>query len=220
MNLFAQWTSIAHTALSQLYPKIKLNQTRELLSTWVGHKTFASLKIHDLQIINEQSAKYIIVNNEEVLSRALRLGIPLTLDHWIGIYQKLNRSGVAGGFWHTRMMGMKGAACHVFEYACPPEKTRLWQQVGMIDGYRNTVVGGSFNENDCPLELLVEINSELLAFNQDESVFFPVTAQVKFKRVGNRIYEEGTLISFQQAGTMGNYDKSDDEYYEFDGIYD
>lgn len=220
MNLFAKWTDITHVTLAKHYPTIKLSQTRELLSTWVGHKTFASLKINDLQIINERRALYIIVNDDDVFVRAKRLGIELGFDHWMSVRQKLSPSGISGGFWLVWMNSMIGAARNIFEYSSHPEKFRISRPIGTPDGYRNTVVARPIEVEDYPLELIVDVNSELLVFNQHESVFFPVHSRVTFKRVGARIYEEGQLISFEQVGVSGHYEKTDDDYLEFSGIYD
>lgn len=74
-------------------------------------------------------------------------------------------------FGQVRMIGMKSAICREFENAYPQEKTRHWQQIGMIDRYRSTSVVSSFDEEDCPLELIVDVKSELQTFNVLEIAF-------------------------------------------------
>lgn len=220
MNLFAKWTEIAHLILVKHYPKIKLNQTRELLSTWVGHKTYASLKMHDLQIINEERGLYIIVSNDDVLERASRLGIDLIFDHWILVHQKLSRSGISRGYWLVWMRSMIHSACNIFEVAHHPEKFNISRQIGTLDGFRNTEIVRTTDLDGYPLQLTVDINSQLLSFNTSESLYFPVHGRVSFERIGARIYAEGQLISLEQTGPSGHYEKTDDDYIEFSGIYD
>lgn len=221
MNLFAQWTDIAQVNLAKKHPTIKLSQTRELLSTWVGHNTFASLKQHDLAIINERRALYIIVNGDDVVARARKLGISLTYEDWISTQHKLTPSGVSGGFWLVWMQSLLGAARSIFEESSHPEKYRLSRQVGNSDGFRNTTADFSTKVDDFPLDLIVDVHSELLTFNEQESIFFPVHGKVSFKRVGTRIYEKGQVISFEQMGASGHYVPNDDDYeLEYSGIYE
>ena len=85
----------------------------------------------------------------------------------------------------------------------------------MADGQHAFSTDRQVAESEIPEELRFTVQGEIRAFNENESLAVPVEAQVLFRRLGVRLYEQGELLSVRQTGTPYAYEPEEDvgEFY-------
>lgn len=215
MEKFSKWTGLAHSILAKSHPKIKRNQACECLAAWLGHRTYASLRVQDMDILRS-TAKYVIIDAQAAVVRADSIGFPVTSEQWREVEMALSPSGISGGLWLIDMHTMLLAARLIFEDQPHPDIDSIWMPIGMPDN-RNTksTVCQSVAVDAPPLELRFTVHGEVLV-SADQALAFPVVAQVMFKRVGMRLYAEGELLSVRREGEPHTYERdfdSDGEAY-------
>jgi hypothetical protein len=175
------------------------------LLCWLGHRTYASLKVHDLDILHG-TAKYAIIDTQAAIDRANNLDFPVTDEQWREVEIALRPSGISGNLWLTSMSSMHSAARLTFEDEHHPDIFSIWKPIGMADGHLATSSICHAIEGSHPEELRYTVKGELRAFNERDSLAVPVVAQVLFKRIGLRIYAMGELLSVAQEGQPQPYE--------------
>lgn len=208
MDKFSKWTGLAHFTLKQSHRKIRLCQVRELLSAWLGHRTYTSLRVADLSALLGR-AKYAIIDADAAMSRANALGIDLTAEQWKAVEYSLQPSGVSGELWLVSKSSLASAARLIFEDQSHPDIDLLWQPVGMPDGRLATSVT-RLSIEPFPDVLEYVVQGHVRAFNDDESLAIPVVAHVRFKRVGARLYEQGEIYAVKPHGARRSYEPNDE----------
>lgn len=206
MDKFSKWTGLAHSILAKSHPKLKRSQARECLATWLGHRTYASLRIQDLDVLLG-AAKYVIIDTQAAIDRANLLGFPVTSEQWHEVEMALMPSGISGGLWLIGMPSMHSAARLTFEDERHPDIVSIWQPIGTPDGRLSTSSVSQAAEGTYPNELRFTVHGEVRAFNEHECIAVPVVAQVLFKRVGIRLYSQGELLSVAQEGLPHPYEQ-------------
>jgi uncharacterized protein (DUF849 family) len=218
MDKFSKWTGLAHSVLSKSYPKLKRSQSREFLAAWLGHRTYASLRVKDLDVLHG-AAKYVIIDPHAAVNRANDLGFPVTSEQWREVEMTLRPSGVSGDLWLTDMHSMHFAARLTFEDTSHPDIYPIWQPIGMADGRLSTSSACHAAEGSHPEELRFSVHGEVRAFSEHHALAVPVVAHVLFKRVGIRLYALGELLSvvpegpphpYEQEKEFENYGMSED----------
>ena len=209
MDKFSKWTGLAHSILAKSHPKLKLCQACECLATWLGHRTYASLRVHDLDILLG-AAKYAIIDAQTAIDRANHLGFPMTREQWREVEMALRPSGISGELWLTNMRSMHLAARLTFEDQPHPDIHSIWRPIGMPDGRWATSSVCQAAEGDYPDELRFIVHGEVRAFNEHDALAVPVVAHVLFKRVGMRLYAQGELLSVTQEGQPHPYEQEDE----------
>lgn len=53
MTRFIRWSSKLHSTLRAFHPQLKLSHTKEIFAAALGHHSYASLRTHDLAVLNE-----------------------------------------------------------------------------------------------------------------------------------------------------------------------
>jgi hypothetical protein len=212
MDKFSKWTGLAHSILVKSHPKFKRSQACECLATWLGHRTYASLRVQDLGILLG-AARYAIIDARAAIDRANRLGFSVTSQQWHEVEMALRPSGISGDLWLTDMRSMHSAAQLTFEDQSHPDIDSLWRPIGMADGQWSTSSDCQAAEGTQPDELRFIVYGEVRAFNEHEAIAVPVVAHVLFKRVGMRLYAQGELLSVAQEGQPYPYEQ------EFEGEY-
>jgi hypothetical protein len=132
MDKFSKWTGLAHATLIKHYPKFKRSQACECLAAWLGHRTYASLRVQDLAVLNK-GVKHAIIDAQAAMARAESFGFPLTREQWLDVEWTLKPSGVSG-MWLTEMHDMESAARLAFEDNDHPDANAIAQAIGMTDG--------------------------------------------------------------------------------------
>ena len=206
MDKFSLWTGLAHSILAKSHPKLKRSQARECLATWLGHRTYASLRVLDLHIL-DGAAKYAIIDAQAAIDRAHRLGFPVTSEQWRQVEMALSPSGISGGLWLTSMRTMHLAAELIFEDQPHPDIDSIRQPIGMPDGCCSTATISQAEEGSHPDELRFTVHGEVRACNKHEALAVPVVAQVMFKRVGMQLYAQGELLCVTQTGQPHSYEQ-------------
>ncbi|MES3021676.1 MAG: hypothetical protein V4857_08840 [Pseudomonadota bacterium] len=216
MDKFSKWTGLAHSILATSHPKIKLNQARECLAAWLGHRTYASLRVHDLDVLLGVVAKYVVVDTQAAIVRANGIGFPVTREHWHAVEMALKPSGISGGLWLIDMQTMLLAARLTFEDQPHPDIDAICTPSWMRDNPLTiSTVCQTADVDIPPLELRFTVHGEVRV-SADQSLAFPVIAQALFKRVGLRLYAEGELLSVRREGELHTYEPdfdSDGELY-------
>lgn len=214
MNKFSKWVGLAHTVLSKSHPKLKLSHARECMAAWLGHRTYASLCMHDLDVL-EDSCKYVIMDAKGAIDRARRIGFDLTEDQWREVEMTLSPSGISGDLWLMGIDTMGWAARLTFEDERHEDIYAIWKSIGMADGQHAFSTDRQVAESEIPEELRFTVQGEIRAFNENESLAVPVEAQVLFRRLGVRLYEQGELLSVRQTGAPYAYEPEEDvgEFY-------
>lgn len=209
MTTFSRWSGVVQTALKKFYPKLKLNQAREILSAALGHRTYAALQMHDLDAL-ANDAKYILIDQEAALERAAGLGFPVTPEQWGSVMQALTRSGVSDGRWITELAYMGSAARVVFEDASHPVLDEIAKAVGVSDGHWAGVAQRVSSAEALPQELIYEVSGKVQAFNDEASLATPVVARVMFRRVGKQMYALGKMLDVRRDGEPAAYEPNFD----------
>lgn len=198
MDQFSRWSGIAHSLLSKQVPKIKLCQVHQLLAACLGHRTYASLRGIDLEILNQKPC-YVLFDVEAGFARAKDLGLSLTIEQWQEVTMSLRPSGVTP-FWLTTICGMHRAAELTFADADDSRIYDIKLAFGFPDGHSATSSRCSTAEDDMPDVLRFYVEGEVQAFNDETTLVIPVIAVVEFQKVGRRIYGAGNLASVEQHG--------------------
>lgn len=207
MDKFSKWTGLAHSTLAKSHPKLKLNQARECLATWLGHRTYASLCVQDLDVLLG-AAKYVITDAQAAIDRANRIGFSVGSEQWREVEMALRPSGISGGLWLIDMRSMHLAARLTFEDQSHPDIDSIRQHLmGMTDGHWATSSVCHAAEGDHPDELRFTVHGEVPTFNEHDALAVPVAADVLFKRVGKRLYGQGELLSVAQEGQPHPYEQ-------------
>jgi hypothetical protein len=206
MDKFSKWTGLAHTILSKSHPKLKRSQARECLATWLGHRTYASLRIRELNILLG-TAKYVIIDARAAVDRANALGFPVTSEQWRAVEMALKPSGISGNLWLIDMHSMHSAARLTFEDEPHPDIESIWQPIGMPDGRVSASSVCEAADDNHSDELRFSVQGEIRAFNEHATLAVPVVAKVLFKRVGLRFYAQGELLSVIQDGRPHPYEQ-------------
>jgi hypothetical protein len=175
MTTFARWSGVVHTTLSSLHPKFKYSHAQEILSAALGHRTYASLRTLDLAALHEHT-KYVLFDDQAPLSRAARLGLPITLEQWHSAAMKLKPSGISGGRWMIHHEQMADAARIVFEDASHPVLHQVANAIGIKDGHWARAAYRVNNDVTLPEELRYLVQGEVQAFNDEVSLAMPVIA--------------------------------------------
>lgn len=217
MNKFTKWTGLTHSILTKSHPKLKLSQARECLAAWLGHRTYASLCVQDLDALCG-AAKYVIIDAQAAIDRAHCLGFPITSEMWRKAEMVLKPGGISGGLWLINMRTMQLAAKLIFEGQPHPDIYSIWRPIGMADGCCTTSVVCQATEGSYPDELKFTVHGEVRAFNKHESVAIPVVAHVLFRRVGLRLYAEGELLFVAQEGQPYPYEQETEFEFENYGM--
>lgn len=206
MDKFSKWTGLAHSILATSHPKLKRSQARECLATWLGHRTYASLLVQDLDILL-CTAKYVIIDAQAAIDRANRLGFPVISEQWREVEMALRSSGISGRLWLIDIRSMHLAAKLTFEDQSHPDIDSIWQRIGMSDGHWSTSSVCEAAEGHHPEALRFTVQGEVRAFNEHAALAVPVVAQVLFKRLGMRLYAQGELLSVAQDGQPHPYEQ-------------
>lgn len=53
MTRFIRWSSKLHSTLRTNHPQLKLSHTKEIFAAALGHHSYASLRTHDLEVLNK-----------------------------------------------------------------------------------------------------------------------------------------------------------------------
>jgi hypothetical protein len=223
MNKFSKWTGLTHSILTKSHPKLKLSQARECLATWLGHRTYASLCVHDLDVLLG-TARYAIVDAQAAIDRANRLGFPVTSEQWREVQMTLSPTGISSvsdGLSLTGIDSMSSAARNTFEGQSHPAIDSIWQQIGTPDGRWTTSIVCHTAESSHPDELRFTVHGQVQAYNEHDAIAVPVVAQVLFKRLGIQLYSPGDLISVMQNGQPHSYEPDVDSELDFEdcGIF-
>jgi hypothetical protein len=205
MTKFARWSGIAHSVLAKSYRKIKLGHTQEILSAYFGHRTYASLRVHDLAVL-QGHAKYVLTDPTMALDRASSIGFPLTVDDWHEVEMALKPSGVSGNTWLVDERSMHMAAEITFTDSPDPRVRNIGRSIGMNDGSKVTNIRCHSAPGVFPEELKFTVEGEVHAFNAKSHMAIPVVCEVVFPRVGNRFYALGELRSVEQSGPPREYE--------------
>jgi hypothetical protein len=205
MTKFVRWSGIAHSILAKSHHNIKLGQAREILSAYLGHRTYASLRSHDLAVLQNQ-AKYVLVDPQMALDRAASLGFPLSIDDWHTVQMALKPSGVSGGSWLIEEPGMKLAATLTVEDSSDPRLRAIGSHIGMVDYNRQISASCTSLPGELPLELQFSVTGEIGVQGEDACWAFPIVSTVIFPRLGNRIYGVGKVQSVENVGQPKEYE--------------
>lgn len=205
MSKFTRWSGIAHAILAKSHPKIKLGQSREILAAYLGHRTYASFRMHDLGVLEGQ-AKYVLVNPESAVTRARGLDVPLTPDEWSAVEMALRPSGVSGETWLVPEGSMRSAASITFTDSGDPKLSKIARDIGMVDEYRAFDTRCFSHAGEFPPVLRFEVDGEVRAFNDEGNFAVPVVCEVNFRRVGNRFYGAGQVESVALRGKPEEYE--------------
>jgi hypothetical protein len=210
MDQFSLWSGIAHSLVSKHTPKIKLGQVHQLLAACLGHRTYASLRVADLEILN-QKPHYVLFDEGAALARAADLGLSLTEAQWREVTMALRPSGVTP-FWLTTMASMDSAARITFEDSSDSRIHSMKREVGFPDGHRGLSTRCHSKEDEMPDFLRFDVHGEVCAYNEETWLAIPVIAVVEFPKVGRRMYGDGTLVSVERRGEPRTRDLDEDEY--------
>ena len=205
MDKFSKWTGLAHSILTKSHPKLKRSQARECLATWLGHRTYASLRVRDLDILHG-AVKYAIIDAQAAIDRANRLGFPVTSEQWREVEMALRPSGISGDLWLTDMRSMHSAARLTFEDQPHSDLDFIWKPIGMPDGRWSKSSVCQSAEDNHPDDLKFTVYGEVRAFNEHDALAVPVAAHVLFKRVGIRLYAQGKILFVAQEGPPYPYE--------------
>lgn len=215
MTKFTRWSGIAHSILAKSHRKIKLGHAQEILAAYLGHRTYASLRTHDLAALQDQ-AKYVLIDPGMALNRALDLDIQLTADDWYSVESAIKPSGVSGNTWLEGELSMHSAARLTFEDSDDRRLSDIGHLIGMCDGYRAIDTRCHSSPGEFPKELKFTVEGEVRAIGAKAYLAVPVVCEIIFPRVGNRFYASGKLLSVQQRGQPKEYEP---EEYEMDFGY-
>lgn len=204
MDKFSMWTGLAHTTLTKHYPDFKRSQAAECLAAWLGHRTYASLRVQDLGVLNE-GIKHAIVDALTAVKRAEAFGFQLSREQWREVELTLTPSGISG-MWLTGMDSMSAAARLAFEDNSHPDATEIARAVGLADGRWVEKVVRHTPEETLPKQLWFTVHGSVRAFNDEGSLATPVLAEVMFRRVGARLYWEGEIQAVIQNGEPCPYE--------------
>lgn len=205
MSKFTRWSGIAHAILATSHPKIKLGQSREILAAYLGHRTYASLRTGDLDVL-EGLAKYILVDPESAVTRARGLDVPLTPDEWNAVEMALRPSGVSGETWLVPEESMRLAASITFTDSGDPRLSKIARDIGMVDEYRASNTRRLSPTGELPLLLRFDVYGEVRAFNDEGNFAVPVVCEVNFPRIGNCFYGAGHVESVSLRGIPEEYE--------------
>lgn len=212
MDKFARWTGIAHSILSQSHRPIKLGQVRECLAAWLGHKTYASLRVSDLVALSA-GAKYVIIDSRAAMARAAGFGFAVTPDQWLKVEMALKPSGISGELWLVPFDGMQLAATLTFEDGRHPDIEAIWKPIGMPDGRSASYPLKEPMPVDIlavPGDLAIGVHGWIRTFGSNVSLEVPIRAAVSFKRLGRRIFAKGEILSVKQVGQPRSFEHDDD----------
>lgn len=205
MEKFARWSGIAHTVLRKSHPMVRLGQAQEILAASFGHRTYASLRSHDLDVLN-QGVRYVLFDDDAALNRASSLRVQMSLDEWRAVRHALQPSGVSGGTWLTDEVSMHSAACLTFEDSSHERIDAIVRSIGTSDGHWAKTSRCHAATGTLPDELKFGVEGDVRAFNDSASLAVPVLAEVVFHRVGNRFYAAGELLAVDQSGPPQEYE--------------
>lgn len=215
MTKFTRWSGIAHSILAKSHRKIKLGHAQEILAAYLGHRTYASLRMHDLAVLQDQ-AKYVLIDPEMALNRAASLDIQLTADDWYSVESALKPSGVSGNTWLVGELSMHSAARLTFEDSDDRRLRNIANLNGMCEGYRTIDTCCHSSPGEFPEELKFTVEGEVRAIGAKAYLAVPVVCKIIFPRVGNRFYASGELLSVDQSGQPKEYEP---EEYEPDFVF-
>ncbi len=210
MTKFIRWSGIAHSILVKSHRKTKLGQAREILAAYLGHRTYASLRTHDLAVLQEQ-AKYVLVDPEKALSRAASLDIPLTAGDWLAIEHAIRPSGVSGDTWLIGERSMHLAASLTFEDSGDQRLYDIAHRIGMCDGIHATNTRCHSSLGELPEILKFTVEGEVRAMNAEKYLAVPVVCEISFPRVGKQFYASGKLLTVEQSGQPKEYEPEEDQ---------
>ena len=208
MDQFSHWSGLTHSLLSKHSPKIKLGQVHQLLAASLGHKTYASLRDRDLNVLNRRPA-YVLFDEEAGFRRSIELKLSLTDTQWRDSTMSLHPSYITP-FWITTMHGMDHAARLTFEDSSDPRIYTIESELGIPDGHWATSSRNHSIEGEIPQLLRFDVEGDVYAYSNDESLAVPVKVVVDFQRLGRRIYEKGVIVSIEKTGEAQLSNREDD----------
>lgn len=215
MTKFTRWSGIAHSILAKSHRKTKLGQAQEILAAYLGHRTYASLRMQDLAALQEK-AKYVLVDPDNALDRAASLGIQLTADDWLAVEHAIRPSGVSGETWLAEERSMDLAASLTFEDSGDQRLYDIAHRIGMCDGIHATETRCHSSPGEFPEVLKFTVEGEVRTINVETYLAVPVVCEIAFPRVGKRFYGFGELLTVEQRGQPYEYEP---EEYEADFAY-
>lgn len=210
MTKFTRWSGIAHSILAKSHRKIKLGHAQEILAAYLGHRTYASLRMQDLAVLQDQ-AKYVLIDPEMALNRASSIDIQLTVDDWHSVEMALKPSGVSGNTWLVGEPSMHLAANLTFEDSYDRRLSDIGDLIGMCNGYRAINTRCHSSPGEFPKELKFTVEGEVRAMNAEAHLAVPVVCEIIFPRIGNRFYASGELLSVKQSGQPKEYEPEEYE---------
>lgn len=205
MTKFIRWSGITHSILAKSHHKTKLGHAREILAAYLGHRTYASLRMHDLAVLQEQ-AKYVLVDPEQALDRAASLDIQLTADDWLAVEHAIRPSGVSGETWLVGERSMHLAASLTFEDSGDQRLYDIGHRIGKCNGISATNTRCHSSCGEFPEELKFTVEGEVRAVNAEAYFAVPVVCEIAFPRVGKRFYADGELLSVELSGQPKEYE--------------
>jgi hypothetical protein len=210
MTKFTRWSGIAHSILIKSHRKTKLGHAQEVLAAYLGHRTYASLRTHDLAVLQNQ-AKYVLVDPEKALNRAAGLDIPLTADDWLAVEHAIRPSGISGETWLVGEQSMHLAARLTLENSGDRRLYDIAHRIGLCDGIRTTDTRCHSSPGEFPEKLKFTVEGEVRTGKAEAYLAIPVVCEVAFPRVGKRFYASGELLSVEQSGPPTEYEPEEEQ---------
>lgn len=204
MDKFSMWTGLAHTILLKHHPKLRRGQACECLAAWLGHRTYASLRVHDLAVLNS-GIKHAIFDSSAAIKRAGSLGFEMPPEQWRDVERALKPSGVSQ-MWLTDMFSMRLAASLAFEDGFHEDSYAIAKSIGMSDGRSAVQVIPHTQEDSFPDSLRFAVHGLVRAFNDEASIATPVIAEVAFQRVGKQLYKDAVVETVKRSGEPYSYE--------------
>ncbi|MYM33709.1 hypothetical protein GTP38_05070 [Duganella sp. FT94W] len=198
MDQFTRWSGIIHAALYKHTSQIKLGHVHQLLAACLGHQSYASLRVRDLDTLNKRPS-YVLFDVDAGLDRALDIGLPLSEATWKTAVMLLRPSGITS-FWLTTISGMHSAAELTFEDGFDSRILAIKTSLGFPNGQRATSSHSHTAEDQLPDILKFDVRGEVQAYTDEALMATPVLSVVEFVKVGVRMYGEGTIADAKQCG--------------------
>lgn len=220
MSVFSQWCRVVHHHFSLNGSKLRLGQVHEIMAAGMGHRTYASFKLHDLPRLNE--AAYALISVEAMVRRASDFCTALNPELCQDAVSDLRIRPTADEWAREVVVGenMEWAIRQSLQNANHPEGRELALEIdATFDGFTLLTT-----EPVLPVDLAGNEwhwRLECMAHASREQQFFdlPVHADVRFCRIGQRLLSQPVVDGLQRDGRWEEYDPANDGF-DYDYVSD
>jgi hypothetical protein len=203
MSIFSSWSHHTRASLKSADIRIPLGQVHQILAAGLGHASFASFSLHDVDAL--EAAKYAVLDTDRMQQRAGDFELQLSFAHCTDVIQGIRKlkknDGPKVAPYPIALNTFGNLISPLVLDSAHPIKDEIARK---LNGQPNDSMVFSFNPDMSIDASLVEWKwtvTGLVYAVSSADYQVPFTAEVVFPKLGKQLLGPGRIAEFAQSGS-------------------